>query len=198
MQFVLAHGFGFSDRYWDRLAPFLPGPVSFYREGWTPFNKTPLIGIGHSLGFAKLCTSGLLFHHLFGLQPFLDFCGKEPRLRLTRQRSLASLIAHVQRDAHSALALFYRNCGYEGPVPQAPNVQALLADLELLKRRFDPPTAPTTILAGRGDKIVPLRIVEADFAHLPFVTIHTTALACHAMGTQDAPEIAALIRDALP
>ena len=70
--YLLAHGFGFTNDYWQNLIPLLDGNISFFNDHNLDDSKT-YIGLGHSLGFLKLNNSGLQFESLVALQGFLNY-----------------------------------------------------------------------------------------------------------------------------
>ena len=67
--YLLAHGFGFTNDYWQNLVPLLDGNIYFFDDLDLDKDKT-YVGIGHSVGFLKLNNSGLQFDALIACRKF--------------------------------------------------------------------------------------------------------------------------------
>ncbi len=195
--FILAHGFAFSDDYWHLLKNLLPGEVLFYQKNMATDSDANYVGVAHSLGFLRLNNSGIRFKYLFGLQGFLDFCGKTERLRRIRMQILDRMIRSFSKNYEEGLREFYARCSYTGETPLHLSKEALLDDLESLKKAYPHCGVSTMIIASEDDPIVPRRVVEDNFLALPQVEIKFTENCRHTMGHCHPELIADIIRERL-
>lgn len=163
MTYLLCHGFGFSDDYWENLIPFLDDKYEFFDKHFKINTKKNYIGIGHSVGFLKLNNSGIKFDALIGLQGFLNFCGTVPAQRELLQKNLDRMISFFSKDTESSLKFFYKACGYEKEIPEKFSKDDLITDLQMMKLSFEHCGAPTLIIGSNEDKIVEKSILEDNF-----------------------------------
>ncbi|MDR0418517.1 MAG: hypothetical protein LBH08_03780 [Puniceicoccales bacterium] len=168
--YVLAHGFGFTDNYWQHLVPLLDGNI-YYLGDETIDPSRKYIAIGHSLGFLKLNYSTLQFSHLIGLQGFLNFCGHCDALRKIIEPNLDSMIQDVETDTPKALEKFYRSCGYLTRIPESLSKKILLSELKMMKKNYSHCGVPTMIIGTYEDKIVPKIIIDDNFSAMANVTV---------------------------
>ena len=107
--YLLAHGFGFTNDYWQNLVPQLNGNIHFLSDPNLDKEKT-YIGIGHSLGFLKLNNSGLKFEALVALQGFLNYCGSSVRMQKIREAGIAKVRDRVLTNKNESLRQFRTFC----------------------------------------------------------------------------------------
>ena len=209
--FIFAHGFGFSNQYWSNLLPY------FQKEEWCFFDSSQkqiygkkYIGIGHSLGFAQLCSSGMKFECLIGLHGFLNFLGNQPALRAVRKRALDKMICDFQNDHINSLEKFHATCGYAfdsknsgqnniAPASTVPSKIDLLKTLHLLNDTFCFSHQPqkTVILGANDDKIVPISIQKDNFAHMPNISMKFVPTANHCLGHNNIDFVYQAIRECI-
>jgi hypothetical protein len=128
------------------------------------------------------------------LQGFLNFCGKEEKLRTVQMKKLNKMIEMFKADWGQALELFYKNCGYNSSIPDNCSVNALISDLELLKTDNKHCGAKTTIIGSYNDEIVPKRIIEDNFSGLNNVSIMYVNEPRHILGYAMEKEVASVIK----
>jgi hypothetical protein len=188
--YILAHGFGFTDDYWQHLVPFLDGKI-YYFDDETIDSHKEYIGIGHSLGFLKLNNSALRFSHLIGLQSFLNFCGHRDGPRKIIESKLKEISHNVEIDPVKTMEIFYQACGYFASVPENLSKKTLLSELEMMKENYSHCGVPTMIMGTQGDTIVPPGIIEENFSTISHVTVKILDLKTnHSLGFHH-PEIVA-------
>ncbi|WP_412057644.1 alpha/beta fold hydrolase [Bartonella sp. DGB2] len=169
MHYIFCHGFGFSPRFFQRLVPYFAQErcsmvdLGYFGDAsiWPVLDDEPVVCIGHSLGFAKLCLSyGSIPQAcgFIGLNGFVDFLGREAALYRQRAAELAAMADQFSRAPALVLRKFYRRCGaanFQDEVDlSALNYKALTADFALLGHlRFIPPKRHC-LLYSRDDLIV--------------------------------------------
>lgn len=164
MTYVLCHGFGFTNDYWDPFIPYLDDKYIFFDEKFKLDSCETYIGIGHSLGFLKLNLSGIRMKALVGLQGFLNFCGNTSPQREILKKNLARIIHSFSQNPKNTLKFFYKLCGYpQQNIPKKISKEGLIADLELMKQSFSPCTAPILIIGSLQDNVVSKSILEDNF-----------------------------------
>ena len=188
--YILAHGFGFNNDYWQNLISYLPGKWRFFEPGMSLAGDRKYIGIGHSLGFLKLNNSGLWFDYLVGLQPFLNFCGTDRRLHEFRKQQLDKVISDFKLDAEQFLKNFRCQCGYLGAVA-LDNPEQLAAEFSLMQLSYPHNGVKTLVLAGKDDQVVPYSLVIDNFLGIAQVTIDELSGTKHVLGYKK-PEAVAL------
>lgn len=186
--YLLAHGFGFTDSYWKNLVPLLTGNIYYYGDSDIDANKE-YIGIGHSLGFLKLNNSGLNFSHLICVQGFLNFCGNQTKLRKIREYNLEKIIEDFCNDHESALKNFYKACGYNIEIPITQRKEDLLKDLKMMRKAYKHCGVETIAIATKNDIIVPKIVMDDNFSKISNVTMkYVEGNICHTLGF-DKPEV---------
>jgi pimeloyl-[acyl-carrier protein] methyl ester esterase len=194
-RYVLAHGFGFSNDYWNNLAPLLDGYVHYLGD-LDIDSDLEFIGIGHSLGFLKLNNSSLKFKRLIGLQGFLNYCGDSGRLRRIIEPKLDELIARFTKDSRSGLREFREACGYTNASHNS-QPHEYMADLMIMKNRYIHCGARTTIIGTETDVIVPKLLIMDNFQDLQNVDIRILNIPVnHTLGFHNPEAVIELIRGA--
>jgi len=195
LRFVLSHGWGFSPAFWAPLLekwPFTQPPI-VWDAGYYGLPdlslpaadaSTQWVGIGHSIGFARLIRQNRSFSALIGLQAFTRFLGDNPPLREQRLAEWEQLSMHFDASAVATLKSFYRRCGVPGKwfAPEQCNRAALKTDLQQLKESLSlPDSVPVLILSSQDDVIVPPAILQDNFQGTSS-TIDYCDTARHALG----------------
>jgi pimeloyl-[acyl-carrier protein] methyl ester esterase len=192
---IFAHGWGLDPSFWDALlaSPRLAGeevvridlgfrlapgaaPVrgqvveaaalqELLGSRWE--SGRPLVGVGHSLGFAWLLQSGHAFDALVSVNGFPRFLrdegfpGVHPRL-------LARMRDKLPADPEGVTEEFLLRCGLEGPQQGAVEDNRLAEGLAWLagwdaRDALAAHRGPLLALAGWEDPIVPPAMSEASF-----------------------------------
>ncbi|MDR1366604.1 MAG: hypothetical protein LBJ13_01710 [Puniceicoccales bacterium] len=168
--YILAHGFGFTDDYWQHLVPLLDGNIHYFGDETVDPNQK-YIAIGHSLGFLKLNHSALQFSHLIGLQGFLNFCGHYDALRKIIEPKLNTMIQNIEIDHVRELEKFYQSCGYLARISGSLSKKILLSELKMMKKNYSHCGVPTMVIGTYADKIVPKIIIDDNFSAMANVTV---------------------------
>ena len=179
--YLLAHGFGFTNDYWQNLVPQLNGNIHFLSDPNLDKEKT-YIGIGHSLGFLKLNNSGLKFEALVALQGFLNFCGSSVRMQKIREAGIAKVRDRVLTNKNESLRQFRTFCGYDKEVKTDIPLQILLDELKMMENRYEHCGVKTLVIGSADDVIVPMSIINDNFSKLSNTTILQLDYAKHALG----------------
>lgn len=181
MTYLLAHGFGFDNSYWQNLIPILDAEYEFFDRNIDL--RKEYIGIGHSLGFLKLNNSGIKFKALICLQGFLNFCGNNSE----RIENLNRMIELCLKNPKNLLKFFYRLCGYNGKIPKDISAISLIKDLEMMKGSYFHCGARTLVIGSNSDKVVEKNIIENDFKN--FAQIKYINDVNHTLGYSRSQEI---------
>ena len=144
MHIILCHGFGFDHHFWDRFIPYVSNHT-YSRMDLVHINTlvTPVfkddvtIGIGHSLGFLKLCAMEDHFDALIGLNGFLNFLGLSIETRQKRLKEFYAFKKSFIQNPIKTLENFYKRCGADDVIeyPKSYNVTIMTKDLDLLKNQ---------------------------------------------------------------
>ncbi len=196
--YILAHGFGFDDRYWDNFIDFLdPKDYVFYHENIEIPRGRRYIGVGHSLGYLKLNNSDIPFDCLISLQGFLNFCGNDEKLRKIRLKYLDKTYKNFEDDHKDALSKFIAETGYRGVFDESAtkiNKNDLLNDLRLLYSGYEHNKIKTLALGSCDDEIVPMSLIYDNFEGLENVWINEVdGEMGHSLGYDEASQILDII-----
>lgn len=187
--YLLAHGFGFNNDYWENLIPLLDGNIYFLDDPKLDASKV-YVGIGHSLGFLKLNNSEFKFDALVALQGFLNYCGNCKRIRNIREQNLAKVRNRIIENKKESLNQFRKFCGYqEATEPDIP-LQTLLDELKMMENNYAHCGVKTLIIGSIDDVIVPMSIINDNFAHLNNVEILQLNSGRHVLGYLETQTIA--------
>jgi pimeloyl-[acyl-carrier protein] methyl ester esterase len=183
MNYLLCHGFGFSNKYWRNLTPLLNNEddeIAFFCDNVDKNRR--YVGIGHSIGFQKLNNSGLKFDYLIGLQGFINFCGNNQNMRNERATNIDHMLKIFAEDARKGLGFFYRTCKYPDSIPENIVEDVLMDDLRSMKESYQHCGCPTLIIGSNNDAIVPLSIIKDNFQNVQNVTIEEIDDVPHSLG----------------
>ncbi len=192
--FLLCHGFGFTNAYWNNLVPLLDGDFEFFDEYFCPISDKNYVAIGHSLGFLKLNNSGIKFRALIGLQGFLNFCSNNPKTNKLLQKNLDRMISAFERDPKQSLAFFYKLCGYDGEIPYDISCKKLVKDLQMMKSSFAHCEIPTLIVGSEDDRVVEKNVLLDNFQNDDLISLKFLNGVNHTLGYAKAKETFALIQ----
>lgn len=174
LQIIWSHGWGFNAPFFTPLCHALPGydhlviDWGYFGQRHLPMPRFdwPLIGIGHSLGFAKLLELDFPFDRLISLGGFTHFCQSDDFKDGTPHRVLQRMQTKFQRSPQQVLVDFQVSCGYADPILpiDSMNKQLLQEDLyKLMTVALSLPSIPCLAIAGLADQICPLRQQQALF-----------------------------------
>lgn len=192
---VLCHGFGFDSDYWDHLIPYFSNyqifnmNLGYYGKKTSslpPMTSQKTIGIGHSLGFLKLAQLNYEFDLLVGLNPFLNFMGRQKEIRRRRQLEFNMLKSNLKSSPEKTLEDFHMRCGapFEKAKFEHLSLRDLTQDLDFISYEHPLPKAKEIfLLASEDDPVVPKVITEdlmrPAFSHLKVEFLKTGS---HALG----------------
>ena len=179
--YLLSHGFGFTNEYWKNITTMLNGNIYFLDDKNLDRSKL-YIGIGHSIGFLKLNNSNLNFEYLVCLQGFLDFCGKTERMKAIRKQGLEKVAMEIKSDKSGNLAKFRLACGYDQVINEDLPLSDLLEDLNMMGKAYDHCGVRTLIIGSVEDMIVPMSIIEDNFKDIHNISIIKTTDIGHSLG----------------
>jgi pimeloyl-[acyl-carrier protein] methyl ester esterase len=186
--FIFCHGFGFDKDFWAPLHSYFVDESCTYLDAGYFGNMhwllpdissdTQLIGVGHSLGLAKLIMLGRRFEYMIGLNGFIDF------LEARRQDELHHFVRKFARHPTLMLEKFHRTCGvtFDKSKYAALNTHKAMADLMLLSKKFHLPDMRTLILSAVDDVITPPNIIHANFDKQQNVTVKMLDNGKHGLG----------------
>lgn len=200
--FVFFNGFGADYKYWDDLLPY------FFDENYVLLSenyfKSPddhdieylkkickgkkLIGIGHSLGYHKLCDLNKKYeffklNKIVSIEGFSQYLGSLEPMRSIRRFFLDLMKIGYTCFPKLTLSNFMLMCG--APMLSLPsnlNQDVLMNDLDLLYSSIESPKIPHLVLSSFDDWVIPFNIVEDNFRLLEDVKIIYTLGAGHLLG----------------
>ena len=177
---LFLHGWGYGPDTWDGLrAAFGAAPVAVLDAGYfgparmaVPANPDGWVGVGHSLGFARLLQMDIPWRGLVGIGGFLRFCQKPGKPTGTPPAMLETMLSRLGPAPGDVLARFHKRCGHRiAPLPALPadGLARLRADLEHLRdldlTAPERPT-PTLFLQALDDRIVPPDLAREALSQL--------------------------------
>jgi pimeloyl-[acyl-carrier protein] methyl ester esterase len=203
------HGWGFGPSAWARWAAAFPDrPVALLDAGYfgperlaLPENDGGWIGVGHSLGFARLLGMEARWKGLVGLGAFLRFCTRPGHASGTPVETLDAMIARLDADPADVLARFLRRCGLKGHAPATPPAEGLARlrrDLSLLRGLDLTPPAqlpPVLLLHAADDRIAPLALAEEAHTGLAGAKRATFESGGHALPFSRVDDCLPLVRE---
>ncbi len=200
--FVFFNGFGSDYKYWDEMLPYFSnyGYVLLsenyfdnpedYDEKYLRkiFEGKRLVGVGHSLGYHKLCDLNQKYD-FFNLEKIVSVEGFSQYLGSTEPtRTIRKFFLDLMENSYTyfpkiTLCNFMAMCG--APMMALPpqlNQELLMKDLNLLYSGIESPQIPHLVLSSLDDWVVPFNIVEDNFKKLDDVRIIYTVGAGHLLG----------------
>lgn len=172
--FLFVHGWAGTPALWDPVRAALAARgvaaadmrVDFH-AGVTAASR-PVIGIGHSLGAARLLVQGPVLAGFVAINGFTRFSAAPDFPAGTHPRVLSTMRRRLLADAGAVLADFHARAGL--PLPPGPyEAEALAQGLDLLgtidaRAAFGDFASPHAALCGSDDAIVPPAHAAACFA----------------------------------
>lgn len=191
--FILHHGWGLNQNYWKNLILNLFSKnissddiflceAGYYKnlartnlENITNFafekklQNKKIIGIGHSIGFAKLLNQKdqIHFDYLFGLQSFINFLGNNDQGAIQGYQNFCNFF---KESPSKVLEGFNKQIGFDENFcdNENLNLDLLQNDLNLLNNKlshlFDKlEDLNYKIFASKDDYVVPAKIVKQNF-----------------------------------
>lgn len=170
---ALLHGWGYGPGIWSGwAAEFSERPVALLDAGFfgppamaLPENPDGWLGVGHSLGFARLLGLDVPWRGLAGFGAFLRFCRLPGQTDGTLPEVIDAMLARLDTDPAEVLRRFTRRCGREErrPAPAADGLERLRQGLRLLRGLDLAAPArpcPTLLAHTADDRIVPQSLAE--------------------------------------
>jgi pimeloyl-[acyl-carrier protein] methyl ester esterase len=212
---VFLHGWGFGPEIWGLWASAFPKrPVALLGAGYfgprrmsLPDNPDGWIGVGHSLGFARLLAMEVQWRGLIGLGGFLRFCSSPGRDAGTPAEMLDAMRARLDLDAADVLRRFLRRCGFKASQPPRPTAEGLvrlrqdltlLRDLDLCASPQLPAFLPPILLLhAADDRIAPLALAQEAHVLLPGSQLHVFESGAHALPDTRAEDCRSKIQEFL-
>jgi pimeloyl-[acyl-carrier protein] methyl ester esterase len=212
---VFLHGWGFGPEVWSRWTDAFPGrPVALFDAGYfgsaqmtLPANPDGWIGVGHSLGFARLLSMNTRWRGLIGLGAFLRFCPAPGRNSGTPAEVLDAMLTRLDTAPSDVLTRFLRRCGLAGrpcALPDSAGLARLRADL-LVLRGLDlcatpellASAPPALLLHAADDRIASAELAREAQAMLPGSHLHVFENGTHALPVTRPDECLALAEEFL-
>ena len=204
---IFRHGLGFFNSFWSNLLPFFQGYQCFFVEEnyfnnssktFSSYeNKDFEVGIGHSLGFWKLCQTAPKAKYLIGINAFTNFLGEDSRLHSLRNIEYETFKAHFHKHPANTLKNFYTRCGFKNHNTDFSNINvpAIECDLNLLASPVELNNeSKVLIINSLDDTVVPKNITDDNFTNTR-TQIHYLEEGKHALGFQYAKEVSKIILD---
>lgn len=200
--FVFFNGFGSDYKYWDEMLPYFSnyGYVLLsenyfnnpedYDEKYLKklFEGKKLVGVGHSLGYHKLCDLNQKYDFfnlkkIVSIEGFSRYLGDSEPTRSVRKFYLDFMKNGYTYFPRITLYNFMSMCGAPMWIlPSQLNHELLMNDLELLYSGIESPQIPHLILSSLDDWVIPFNIVEDNFRKLNNAKIFYTIGSGHLLG----------------
>ncbi len=206
---IFRHGLGFSNNYWNNMLPFFQKDncilveENYFNQGKVKkivadYSDDDIeVGIGHSLGFWKLCQELPKAKYLIGINAFTNFLGKNSQLRSARISEYEMFKTNFHKSPKSTLESFYKRCGIEFSNSDFSyiNIQRIAADLSLLAKQAKIINKKKILIINSiDDMVVPKIIAEDNFSDIK-VKIHYFQSGKHGLGFLHAKEVSKIILD---
>ena len=190
--FVFFNGFGSDYKFWENLIPHfsnynyvvLSENYFEYPEDYGEdylreiFSEKTIIGIGHSLGYHKLCDLAQKYDFfkmkkIVSIEGFSHYLGKFEPMKCIRKFYLDLMKNNYTFCPGLTLHNFMLMCGAPMlAIPSRLNKKLLMDDLDILDSGITPPKIPHLILSSLDDWVIPTHIIEDNFRSLNDVKIH--------------------------
>lgn len=212
---VFLHGWGYGPCVWDEWAKaFADRPTVILDAGYfgpasmeLPESHGGWIGIGHSLGFARLLGMDFPWRALVGFGAFLRFCAQAEHPAGTPPELLDAMLQRLDTDPADVLKRFAKRCGKPAAPGDLAGIQAesegltrLRADLTLLRgldMAAPAQVPPVLLLHAADDRIVPPALAGEAQKALPGAQLKVFATGAHALPFTHASSCLPLVREFL-
>jgi pimeloyl-[acyl-carrier protein] methyl ester esterase len=203
---IFRHGLGLSNQFWNQLLPFFHKyDCSLLDENYFNNNiketrterSNVYVGIGHSLGFFKLCEEFPEAKYLIGINAFTNFLGQNAILYTARCSEHEIFKQSFNNKPKKTLERFYKRCGIASNETDLSyiNAEKIKTDLNLLAQKTKlPDDKKILIINSMDDQVVPTSITEDNFSNSK-ATIHYVQHGKHSLGFLHAEEISKIILD---
>lgn len=200
--FVFFNGFGSDYHFWDEILPYFArdnyvllsenyfnSPEDYDSEYLKKiFQGRQLIGVGHSLGYHKLCDLNQKYDFfnlkkIVSVEGFSCYLGKSEPMKTIRKFYLDFMKSCYFFYPEVTLFNFMAMCG--APMTELPSQldqKKLMSDLQLLYSGIDSPKIPHLVLSSLDDWVIPFNIIEDNFRNLDDVKIVYTTGVSHLLG----------------
>ncbi len=191
---VAQHGWGFGAWCWDGWRDVLPAgfvlhcPDRGYFGPAVAVAARPRIVLAHSLGLHFLSPQLWAAELIVVVSGFRNFHSAGAHQARRSRRTVARMLARLEREPAALLADFYTRCGApsDSRWTGAIEVDGLRRDLQLLQESVlelsaIPAAAQVLILHGRRDRVVPVERAEELHELLPNSALTIVAEAGHAL-----------------
>ena len=199
--FVWCHGWGAGQSFWKKLpSSFDDHPHIYWNAGYFEPQDTPdldpsirWIGVGHSLGFAKLVTSSVPWYKLISLGGFTRFSSEKVDGGIS-SAVLTTMQKNLRKNPSKTLLDFYAASGFPKEIfSEVIDKDRLHEDLALLKEidcheTFIEKSIPTLAIASESDPIVPWALTLSSFQSFSHVQLIPIDHPGHGMGYYHAEE----------
>lgn len=196
---VFFNGFGANCTFWDNLKTYFADysyvllSENYFKESKkinehelkVVFEGKEIIGIGHSLGYMKLCLLQEKYEFfklkkIVSIEGFSNYLSNIPYVREAREFGINYMKNCYTVAPILTLISFQTICGAIPLFPKVIDEKLLQADLELLKNKVIPPKIPHLVLSSIDDPIIPCWVIEDNFRS--FAKILYTQFAGHILG----------------
>ena len=204
---VFGHGFGFASDFWQPMLPYFSEYNCILTEAHYFSQDKPnqseidyndiSIGIGHSLGFLKLCQLLPNAKYLIGINPFINFLGKSNLLRSSRMAEFDAFKENIHQFPKKTLKQFHRRCGvtFNQIDLDYINSKKLMSDLMLLTKPIKLDTEKKIlVIHAKDDLVVPNHVIEDNFLDSQ-VTLHAFEKGKHGLGMTYPKAVSEVILD---
>ncbi|MDO9083198.1 MAG: alpha/beta hydrolase [Humidesulfovibrio sp.] len=230
---IFLHGWGYGPETWDDWAKvFGAAPVVVLDAGYfsprrmalpddlhdnlqngLPENPDGWVGVGHSLGFARLLEMGVPWRGLVGVSGFLRFCRKPDATTGTPPEIHDAMLHRLDVAPEDVLARFHRRCGHQRSgrgLPLAGGLARLrtdllhLRDLDMRGMDLRPDNhldngpakrpVPTLLIQALDDRIAPPELAGEAHTLLPGSRLELLETGGHALPMTRSQDCLRLLR----
>ena len=196
---VFFSGFEADYNYWNDLLPYFSNyecvllSENYFCESEEVteeqlrkiFKDKKIIGIGHSLGYMKLCLlqekyDFFKLSKIISIEGFSEYLGSREPMRSMRKIALEYMKVSYSINPIGTLVWFQSICGAIPDIPTKVNQDLLQEDLKLLDEKVRMPCIPHLVLSSIDDFVVPFYIIQDNFGQC--AKIIYTQTASHLLG----------------
>lgn len=200
-KYVLAFfsGFGADYRFWNNLIPYFSDyecvllSENYFCEPTEVddsslrkiFAGRRVIGIGHSLGYMKLCLMQEKYNFftmskIVSIEGFSNYLSDNALVRPSRKMSLEIMKTCYSINPIGTLIWFQSICGAVPDMPEKVDQQLLMKDLNLLDGKVALPDIPHLVLSSVDDFVIPYSVIQDNFGQSAKIVY--TQFASHLLG----------------
>lgn len=200
-KYVLAFfsGFGSDYSFWNNLIPYFRDyecvllSENYFCESSEVdelslrkiFAEKRIIGIGHSLGYMKLCLMQEKYNFfkmskIVSVEGFSNYLSDNAIVRPSRKASLEVMKTCYSINPIGTLIWFQSICGAVPDMPEKVDQKLLMDDLNLLDTKIILPTIPHLVLSSVDDFVIPFSVIQDNFGQSAKIVY--TQFASHLLG----------------